>query len=198
MSMVWLMPVMRAETTTKTDFGGSLRAMMNTPLRSAVPPRTLLVALLLAAAPCWSQPAEGNVFDEPFFQLSAKVARCKPPRGPSWTAEQARADAHWRAQSGVSCFLAGKCRLMNSYMYDKGIAERVKATFERDERFQDSSVWAHVKRRIVTVMGCAKSDTQKGALLAAMQGIDDVNEVVDQLTIGPSESPPYEVKPGAH
>ena len=103
--------------------------------------RTLLLALVLTTPPCWSQVTEGNVFDEPFLALSSRVARCIHPRGPSWTAEQARADAHWRAQSGVSCYIAGKCRLMNSYMYDKGIAERVKATFERDERFADSSVW---------------------------------------------------------
>lgn len=165
---------------------------MNLAPHLPVRPGTLLLALLLVTPACRSQPAAGNVFDEPFLALSARVAQCKRPRGPSWTAEESRADAHWRAQSGVSCFIAGKCRLMNSYMYDKGIAERVKATFERDERFEDSSVWVHVKRRIVTVMGCAGSESQKGALLAAMQGIDDVNEVVDQLTIGPSASPPYE------
>lgn len=165
---------------------------MNLALRKPVRPGPLLLALALAAPAHGAQPVAGNVFDEPFLALSARVAQCKPPRGPSWTEEQARADAHWRAQSGVSCFIAGKCRLMNSYMYDKGIAERVKATFERDDRFEDSSVWVHVKRRIVTVMGCARSESQKGALLAAMQGIDDVNEVVDQLTIGPSGSPPYE------
>jgi hypothetical protein len=144
-----------------------------------------------APAPLPSNEAEGNLFHEPFFQLSARLPGCKPPRGPWWTAAEAQADIHWRANSGVSCYLAGKCRLMNSYQYDAGIAERVKATFERDFRFEDSAVWAHVQRRFVTLMGCVKDASQKSALVAAMQGIDDVNQVIDQLSIGASDTPPY-------
>jgi hypothetical protein len=151
-----------------------------------------------ASAPAGGMPSgerEGNLFHEPFFQLSDKIASCKPPRGPWWTAEEAKADIHWRSQSGVSCYLAGKCRLMNSYLYDPDIAERVKAVFERDFRFEDSSVWAHVQRRFVTLMGCVKDESQKSALIAAMQGIDDVNQVIDQLTIGPAAAPKYTVRP---
>lgn len=148
-----------------------------------------------ASAPVPSGEAEGNLFHEPFFQLSRKLPGCKPPRGPWWTAAEAQADIHWRANSGVSCYLAGKCRLMNSYQYDSGIAERVKATFERDFRFEDSSVWAHVQRRFVTLMGCVKDESQKSALIAAMQGIDDVNQVVDQLSIGTTQTPKYTVAP---
>jgi len=150
-----------------------------------------------ASAPVPSGEPEGNLFREPFFQLSRKLPGCQPPRGPWWTAAEAQADTHWRANSGVSCYLAGKCRLMNSYQYDSGIAERVKATFERDFRFEDSSVWAHVQRRFVTLMGCVKDESQKSALIAAMQGIDDVNQVVDQLSIGVAETPKYTVAPAA-
>jgi hypothetical protein len=169
--------------------------------------RLIVTGLLLAAswsaaaqaesapAPVPSGEAEGNLFHEPFFQLSRKLPGCQPPRGPWWTQAEATADIHWRANSGVSCYLAGKCRLMNSYQYDDGIAERVKATFERDFRFEDSSVWAHVQRRFVTLMGCVKDASQKSALIAAMQGIDDVNQVVDQLSIGVDEAPKYTVAP---
>ena len=136
----------------------------------------------------------GNLFGDTFFPLSSKITDCKVPRGPWWTAAEAKADIHWRTQSGVSCYLAGKCRLMNSYLYDKDIAERVRATFERDARFEDSSVWVQVQRRLVTLMGCVKDEAQKSALIAAMQGIDDVNQVIDQLSIGPTPSPKYAVK----
>jgi hypothetical protein len=174
-------------------------------MRHAIVTSLLLLASWAASTQSASAPepqlpsgeAEGNLFHEPFLQLSRKIAGCKPPRGPWWTAAEAQADIHWRANSGVSCFLAGKCRLMNSYQYDPGIAERVKTTFERDSRFEDSSVWAHVQRRFVTLMGCVKDESQKSALIAAMQAIDDVNQVVDQLSIGVAETPKYVVAPAA-
>ena len=174
-------------------------------MRTAIVTSLLLLASWGALAQGASAPeaqppsseAEGNLFHEPFLQLSRKIADCKPPRGPWWTAAEAKADIHWRANSGVSCYLAGKCRLMNSYQYDSGIAERVKAVFERDFRFEDSSVWAHVQRRFVTLMGCVKDESQKSALIAAMQGIDDVNQVVDQLSVGVSQAPRYTVAPAS-
>lgn len=158
--------------------------------------RQLIAAglLLLSWGAHAQEPAEGNLFHEPFLQLSHKIDRCKEPRGPWVTAADVKADTHWRTNSGVSCYLAGKCRLMNSYQYDDGIAERVKATFERDGRFEESSVWAHVQRRLVTLMGCVKDESQKAALIAAMQGIDDVNQVIDQLGVGAEAAPRYTVK----
>lgn len=156
-------------------------------------------ALLLLAAGVQAQaqpPTEGNLFDEPFIRLSTALQNCPVPRGPWWTTEEARKDQHGRTQSGVSCWLAGKCRLSNSYLYDPGIAERVQATFERDGRFADSSVWAHVQRRFVTLMGCVEDEQQRSLLKASMQAIDDVVGVVDQLQVGTGASPPpYTVAP---
>jgi hypothetical protein len=177
---------------------------------------TIAAALLLAVAHALAQPAqaaqrtpaapaapaapvaqEGNLFDEPFLRLSAGLPACPVPRGPWWTAEEARKDQHGRSQSGVSCWLAGKCRLSNSSLYDPGIAERVQATFERDGRFGGSSVWAHVQRRFVTLMGCVKDEEQRSLLKAAVQAVDDVVGVVDQLQVGtaPATPPPYPVAP---
>jgi hypothetical protein len=132
---------------------------------------------------------QGNLFHEPFFPLSAQRQPCPEPRGPWWTAEEARADAHWRSQSGVSCHLAGKCRKVNSYLYDDEIAQRVRQVFERDDRLHDSTVWVHVQRRIVTVMGCVKDEAQRELWRAAMQGIDDVNAVVDQTALQGQPAP---------
>jgi hypothetical protein len=160
---------------------------------------TITATLLLAGAPAFAEPPqEGNLFNEPFLRLSSAIQDCPIPRGPWWTAEEARKDQHGRSQSGVSCWLAGKCRLSNAYLYDPGIAERVQATFERDGRFGDSSVWAHVQRRFVTLMGCVKDEQQRGLLKAAVGAVDDVVGVVDQLQVGTTASPPpYTVVPAA-
>jgi hypothetical protein len=151
-----------------------------------------------ASAAFTDELGEGNLFHEPFLRLSSALPACPAPRGPWWTAEEARKDQHGRSQSGVSCWLAGKCRLSNSYLYDPGIAERVQATFERDGRFGDTSVWVHVQRRFVTVMGCVKDEQQRGLLKATLGAVDDVVGVVDQLQVGTRASPPpYAVAPAA-
>lgn len=167
---------------------------MKPALRAALATALLLAATAAAAQHSPARPP-GNLFDEPFFPLSHAIPGCAVPRGPWVTAEEAQADIHWRTQSGVSCYLAGKCRLMNSYQYDPGIAERVKATFERDGRFDDSSVWAHVQRRMVTLMGCVKNLEQAQLLKSTVSAIDDVTGVIDQLTVGTSAAPPYVIAP---
>lgn len=163
---------------------------------------TTLALLMSLAAPAFAQPQAaasaastprpaGNLFNEPFMQLSKGIPGCVAPRGPWLTEEQLVADSHWRANSGVSCYVAGKCRLMNSYMYDKDIGERVKTTFERDGRFDDASIWVHVQRRMVTVMGCVKSAEQAALLKDTMAAIDDVTTVIDQTSVGVTRSPKY-------
>lgn len=154
-----------------------------------------LPARAQASAPASAASAAGNLFHEPFFQLSHAIPGCAVPRGPWVTEEDVRKDAHWRAQTGVSCYLAGKCRYMNSYLYDDGIAERVRLTFERDPRFAGTSVWAHVQRRIVTLKGCVARDEQVDLLKSAMQGIDDVNTVITELSVGVAAQPPYVTAP---
>ena len=163
---------------------------------------TTLALLVSFAAPVLAQaqsPASaasaarppGNLFNEPFMHRSNGIPGCIAPRGPWLTEEQLVADSHWRANSGVSCYVAGKCRLMNSYMYDKDIGERVKTTFERDGRFDDASIWVHVQRRMVTVMGCVKSAEQAALLKDTLGAIDDVTMVIDQTSVGVTRSPKY-------
>lgn len=156
---------------------------------------SLVPAFAQAPSAAASEPAAGNLFHEPFFQLSHALPGCAVPRGPWVTTDDVRHDAHWRAQTGVSCYLAGKCRYMNSYLYDDGIAERVRQTFERDPRFANTSLWAHVQRRIVTLRGCVASADQVELLKSAMQGIDDVNSVLTELSVGASSQPPYATAP---
>jgi hypothetical protein len=175
----------------------------NPPVRRRLTARPLpacaLALMLVAASTAPAQEASasapaaaaGNLFHDPFFQLSDAIQGCAAPRGPWATADDVRSDAHWRAQTGVSCYLAGKCRLMNSYLYDEGIAERVHLTFARDPRFAKTSVWAQVQRRIVTLQGCVANAEQVELLKSAMQGIDDVNAVLTELSVGASAAPPY-------
>jgi hypothetical protein len=51
-----------------------------------------------------------------------------------------RAESHWRAERGTSCFQSGRCRLPNSYLYDKEIIPRVKKAIDADGRFSETSV----------------------------------------------------------
>ncbi|CAN5704451.1 hypothetical protein BH11PSE7_BH11PSE7_19550 [soil metagenome] len=45
---------------------------------------------------------------------------------------------------------AGRCRLPNSYLYDKEIIPRVQLYIREDGRFADSSIWVLGARPIVT------------------------------------------------
>jgi osmotically-inducible protein OsmY len=145
--------------------------------------RKLMAALLCGCAMTGGAQERGNLFGDPFVQVTSSIAACPVPPGPAITEAEVRAEAHVRAQHGGSCFRAGRCRLANSYLYDKEIIPRVALYIRQDGRFDDTSVWVLGERRLVTLMGCVRSQEQAEALERAVMLVDDVMGVVNQLAI---------------
>lgn len=156
-----------------------------------MPPRHVL--LLAAAIACGAAAQERrNAFGDPFLQVTSALAGCPAPRPPGYTEAQVRQEEHVRAQHGTSCYYSGRCRLPNSYLYDQEIIPRVKQFLQRDGRFDDTSVWVLGQRRIVTLQGCVRSKEQGEAMERAVQQVDDVSGVVNELMVGTRGRPPYE------
>lgn len=159
--------------------------------------RWLTIAALAGMTAPPAQAADGdrsNAFDDPFIQITSALPNCPVPAGPLYSAEQVRAEAHDRAQRGTSCHLAGRCRLANAYLYDKEIIPRVAIAVRADGRYRDStSLWAYGQRRWVWLQGCVGSVEQARALEATVRLIDDVDGVINQLSVGTAAAPAYEV-----
>lgn len=153
-----------------------------------------VMAVALAAATVHAQDS-GNLFDDPFVQVTDGFKGCPRPMGPNITREDFRKQEHVRAQHGFSCHRSGRCRLPNSYLYDREIIPRVAQFIRADGRFADTSVWVLGERRIVTLMGCVQNREQSEALERAVSLVDDVMNVVNELSVGTGEKPRYEVKP---
>lgn len=149
----------------------------------------LALALPLAAA----AQERRNVFGDPFLQVTAALPGCPAPRPPGYTTGEVREEEHVRAQHGTSCYYSGRCRLPNSYLYDKEIVPRVKQFLLRDGRFDDTSVWVLGQRRIVTLKGCVRTREQAEAMERAVQQVDDVMGVVDELMVGTQGRPKYDL-----
>ncbi|MBG9388645.1 BON domain-containing protein [Caenimonas aquaedulcis] len=149
--------------------------------------------LLMHAAPCGAQERR-NFFEDPFAQVTSALRDCPEPEGPLMTPQEFRDAAHIRAQHGGSCYLSGRCRLPNSYLYDKEIIPRTVQYIQRDGRFDDTSVWILGQRRIVTILGCVNSREQADALVKWVMLMDDVMNVVDQTMVGTRGAPPYPVQ----
>lgn len=140
--------------------------------------------LLALALPAQAQD-RSNVFDDPFTQLTHGLPGCTVPAGPLLTREEAVAEAHGRLQRGVSCYLDGRCRLVNSYLYDKEIMPRVEIAIRASGRFDaDTSVWALGQRRQVWLKGCVSTPEQMRDLEQLVRRIDDVEGVVVELKVG--------------
>ncbi|MEJ5991052.1 BON domain-containing protein [Ramlibacter sp. PS3R-8] len=151
-------------------------------------------ALLLAV--CWFAATAGaqerrNAFDDPFLQVTSSLPGCPVPRPPGFTEEEVRKEAHVRAQHGNSCYRSGRCRLPNSYLYDKEIIPRVQQYIRMDGRFDDTSVWILGERRLVTLMGCVKTREQAEQMEQSVRLVDDVMGVVNHLMVGTREKPKY-------
>lgn len=156
--------------------------------------RFLLPSLLLACAAAGAQERR-NAFDDPFLPVTSALRGCPPPRPPGYTEEEVRQEAHVRSQHGTSCYRAGRCRLPNSYLYDKEIIPRVQQYIRMDGRFDDTSVWVLGERRIVTLMGCVRTKEQGERMEKAVMLVDDVMGVVNQLMVGTRDKPKYAVAP---
>jgi osmotically-inducible protein OsmY len=104
-----------------------------------------------------------------------------------------QAQAHGRVDRGTTCFRSGRCRLPNSYLYDKEIVPRVRQFIAQDDRFADTSIWIVGQRRWIYLQGCVASEPQREALERAVRGIDDVEAVIDELMVGRDGTPRYRV-----
>ena len=127
--------------------------------------------------------ARANRFDDPFLQVTSAIPDCPAQSPPMITEAEMRAEAHPRAERGTRCYLSGRCRLPNSYLYDKEIVPRVKTAILADGRFSDTSIWVLGQRRWVILQGCVRTNAQKKALETLVRGIDDVEAVVDELVV---------------
>lgn len=154
-----------------------------------------LVALGLLAGTAQAE-ALKNWFGDPFFQASADLRRCPLPLGPLLTEQEQRREAHWRAERGTSCWLAGRCAHSNAYAYDAGLAAPVRAALAQ-AGLQGSSVWVTIQRRWVFLEGCVSSLQQAQALEAAARSVPRVETVVPALSVGTRTPPRYAVHPGA-
>ncbi len=144
----------------------------------------LLCLVVLAGARAQDLPERRfNYFNDPFVQVTQGIRQCPVPDGPDITEAQMRAQAHYRAERGTSCFQAGRCRLPNAYLYDQDIIARVKKAVDASGQFQQTSVWAEGQRRRVTLKGCVQNRAQAQALQALVRGLDDVEAVIDQLQV---------------
>ena len=123
-------------------------------------------------------------FNDPFVQVTSGLADCPKQEGTRITLEQMRAESHWRAERGTSCFRSGRCRLLNAYLYDREIIPRVKQAIEVDGRFANTSLWVEGQRRWVWLKGCAASADQSTEIVRLVRNIDDVDAVINQLTVG--------------
>lgn len=147
---------------------------------------------LHAVAPVKAQvPDRTNYFDDPFAQVTSAIVACPPAAGPGYTEQEVRELAHERSQRGVSCWLDGRCRLHNSYLYDAEIIPRVQKAIRVDGRFANSSLWVLGQRRHVWLKGCANSTEQIAQLIELVQRVDDVERVVNEVMVGSDGVPPY-------
>jgi hypothetical protein len=161
----------------------------------------LPIAWTFALLATWSgaAPAQVSTEPDPFEQVTTDIPGCPEPAPPSYEgtateALQKRFEAHSRGERGLSCYNSGRCRLPNSYLYDKEIIPRVKKFLRQDKRSAGTSLWIAGQRRWVTLQGCVKSKQQARELVEAIATVDDVERVVDETMVGTEGKPPYRLR----
>ncbi|HET9645723.1 MAG TPA: BON domain-containing protein [Burkholderiaceae bacterium] len=163
-------------------------------LRARLTTLTLALTFCLCAK-AQGEPARINPFDDPFMAVTAEMPACPQPAPPMFNDEQFRAEAHDRAQRGVSCWMAGRCRLHNAYLYDGEIVPRVRIALNASGKFSGTSIWALGQRRFVWLKGCVATAGQAAEAERIVRNIDDVEGVENQLMVGSQGRPPYIVLP---
>jgi hypothetical protein len=108
-----------------------------------------------------------NWFNDPFFQFTAVVQDCPVPLGPLIAASERAAQAQLRAQKNASCAQAGACHGANAYAQDAEIASALKDALKPAQLYThsplvNSSLWATVQARVVTIEGCVAGDVPPG------------------------------------
>ena len=140
----------------------------------------ILLGLGSAAIP---QEERANFFDDPFLQVTDAIADCPKEQGPLITRAEMLRESHGRIERGTSCFRSGRCRLRNSYLYDKEIIPRARQAILADGRFARTSIWVEGQRRWVWLKGCVRTQAESDAVEKVVRDIDDVEAVINQLVV---------------
>jgi len=130
-----------------------------------------------------AQDAPRHYYDDPFLQVTTALPQCAPQEPSKITQAQMQAEAHYRSERGTSCYQSGRCRLPNAYLYDREIIPRVQKALLADGSFADTSIAVEGQRRWVWLKGCVKSAEQSAAAERLVRSIDDVEAVINQLTV---------------
>lgn len=136
-----------------------------------------------------------NPFHDPFERATRGLAGCPAPSPPTYTPSEIREVEHHRIERGNSCYLAGKCRYSNSFLYDPGIAAALVPRLRGDPALRDSSVWVLVQGRMVQFFGCVSRPGQIDRLKATARATRDVQAVLTEVMVGTGGKPPYAPAP---
>ena len=145
--------------------------------------------------PAMAQEIPQNLFNDPFEQLSSDIANCPEPVGPRQLESSRGRIAHGRIERGTTCWLAGRCRLPNSYRYDPEIAAALLPRLKASAALKGTSLWVYFWARNVFIQGCADDAQKIQALEAIASDHPDVFTVVPAVRIGEGAELPYERMP---
>ncbi|SAK58421.1 hypothetical protein AWB79_02530 [Caballeronia hypogeia] len=130
-----------------------------------------------------------NRGNDPFLHISSAIAGCAAPLGPFETEQEWLDEAHYRIERGNSCWIAGRCRLSNSYDYDRDIAEsvtrRLNSLNESMQWREKTSLWLTIQRRFIYLDGCVARDFDKTGFVSALGETADVEKVIDRTARRP-------------
>jgi hypothetical protein len=149
----------------------------------------LLISLPISLPASAGSDARANHGDDPFIHVSNAIPNCATPRGPFETDQEWLDEAHYRIERGNSCWIAGRCRLSNGYLYDKEIAESVTRrlnSLNASLQWRDkTSLWLTIQRRFIYLDGCVSRDFDRTHFISALGETADVERVIDRTTIHP-------------
>ncbi len=160
-------------------------------------PRRLALATASLLAGLWASTAAAapallvNPFHDPFEPATQGLAGCPVPSPPTYTQAEMQEVEHHRVEQGNSCYLAGKCRLSNSFFYDRGIAHALLPRLRADPQLRDTSVWLLVQGRFVQFFGCVARREQIARLEAVAHATPDVEAILSNVLVGTQGKPPY-------
>ncbi|MCC8393053.1 hypothetical protein LJ656_10670 [Paraburkholderia sp. MMS20-SJTR3] len=145
--------------------------------------------LWAATAYAQTDAARANRGHDPFIQISSAIAACPAPLGPFETEQEWLDDSHYRIERGNSCWIEGRCRLPNAYLYDNEIADSVQrrlANLNAAMHWREqSSLWLTLQRRFIYVEGCVAPGFDKKTFLAELAKTADVERVIDNTVTDP-------------
>ena len=151
------------------------------------------VFALLGALPVHAEAPRTNWFGDPFFRISQAIAGCPEPLGPLVTEEEALGQSHHRNERGLRCYLEKRCRLPNSFAYDKDIAARIEKDAARIAP-KSSTLWILVQGRRVWAYGCVDASYRRGAIERALRKVPEVEVAIEQVRVGPRATLPYRLR----